>query len=49
MFAGRVDFLRRIGDTKEGIPYGVALGIGGLMVFPETPLMQWSLERLTSI
>jgi prepilin peptidase CpaA len=48
VFTGRVDFLRRIGDTKEGIPYGVALGIGGLIVFPETPMMLWALERLTS-
>ncbi len=49
VFAGRADFLRRIGDQKEGIPYGVALGIGGLVVFPETPLMSWALERLTTL
>lgn len=49
VIGGRADFLRRIGDDKEGIPYGVALGIGGLFVFPETPLMLWALERLTAV
>ncbi len=49
VFAGRAEFMRRIGDQKEGIPYGVALGIGGLVVFPETSLMSWALERLTAL
>lgn len=49
VFAGRAEFMRRIGDQKEGIPYGIALGIGGLVVFPETSLMSWALERLTAL
>lgn len=39
-------FLRHFADQKAGIPYGVALGIAGLMVYPETPLMQWALAHL---
>ena len=40
-------FLRHFADTQVGIPYGVALGIAGLIVYPETPLMLWALERLS--
>lgn len=39
-------FLRHFADQKAGIPYGVALGVAGLMVYPETPLMQWALAHL---
>lgn len=42
-------FLRHFADAKVGIPYGVALGISGLMIYPSTPLMQWALARLTSL
>ena len=45
-YAGRNMFLRHFADGKAGVPYGVALGIAGLMVFPETALMQWVMERL---
>jgi prepilin peptidase CpaA len=45
--AGNI-FLRHFADQKAGIPYGVALGIAGMLVFPETPLMAWALERLSS-
>lgn len=41
-------FLRHFADKKAGIPYAIALGLGGLVVFPETPLMQWALQRLTT-
>lgn len=47
-FTGRYLLLRHFADSKVGIPYGVALGIGGLLVYPSTPLMQWALERLAS-
>lgn len=45
-YAGRNMFLRHFADGKAGVPYGVALGAAGLVVFPETALMQWVLERL---
>lgn len=47
--AGRNVFLRHFADHKAGIPYGVALGITGLLVYPDTPLMQWAMARLTGI
>lgn len=34
----QMDFIRRIADKDTGIPYGIALGIAGLIIFPETPL-----------
>ena len=40
-------FLRNFADSKKGIPYGIALGIGGLMAYPESPLMTWALQRLS--
>ena len=38
--------LRHFANEKVGIPYGVALGVAGLAVYPSTPLMQWALLRL---
>lgn len=39
-------FLRHFADRKAGVPYAIALGLGGLVVFPETPLAEWALSRL---
>lgn len=38
--AGEIGFLRRISDKSEGIPYGIALGLGGLLIYPVSPLVQ---------
>jgi prepilin peptidase CpaA len=46
VFTGHNLFLRNFADEKAGIPYGIALGIGGLIAYPESPLMVWALERL---
>lgn len=46
LLAGNNVLLRHFADAKAGIPYGVALGIGGLLTFSETPLMQWALARM---
>ena len=48
LFAGRNMFLRHFADEKAGIPYGIALGIAGLVAYPETALMQWVLERVAA-
>ncbi|MEO3386607.1 prepilin peptidase [Mesorhizobium sp. CAU 1741] len=48
-FTGGNMFLRHFANTKAGIPYGVALGISGLIVYPSTTLMQWALERLVAL
>lgn len=42
-------FLRHFANEKAGIPYGVALGISGLLVYPATAPMQWALGRLTAM
>lgn len=39
-FTGSNLFLRNFADQKQGVPYGVALGIGGMIVYPDSPLMQ---------
>lgn len=39
--------LRNLADRKTGIPYGIALGIGGLTAFPHSPLMVWALGQLS--
>ncbi|MAW89236.1 MAG: peptidase [Phyllobacteriaceae bacterium] len=46
VFAWRVEFLRRIADPQSGIPYGIALGMAGLLVFPESPLGIWALAAI---
>lgn len=46
VFTGGNLLLRHFANEKAGIPYGVALGVAGLMVYPSTPLMQWALSRL---
>lgn len=43
VYAGQLPLLRNLSDQTKGIPYGVALGIAGLLVFTETPLMQWAI------
>jgi prepilin peptidase CpaA len=45
-YAGRNMFLKHFADEKAGVPYGVALGLAGLLVFPETALMVWVMGRL---
>ena len=32
-------WLVRLHDAKEGVPYGIALAAGGLLVYPQTPFM----------
>jgi prepilin peptidase CpaA len=48
VFTGRNPLLRNLANPDEGIPYGVALGTGGLMVFAESPLMVWALQQLAA-
>lgn len=48
VYTGRNMFLRHLADGKGGIPYGIALGIGGLVTYPASPLMVWALGRLAA-
>jgi prepilin peptidase CpaA len=33
------NWLVRLHDRKEGVPYGIALALAGLLVYPQTPFM----------
>jgi prepilin peptidase CpaA len=44
-YLGHNIFLRQFADDQKGIPYGIALGIGGLAAFPDSPLVQWALGQ----
>jgi len=48
LLAGTFAPLRYIADSKAGIPYGIALGFGGLAAYGDTPLMQWALTKLAA-
>jgi prepilin peptidase CpaA len=48
-YASRIGFLRRLGDAKEGVPYGLALGLAGLLIFPSSPLGIWVIDRLATV
>ena len=39
-------FMRHFANETGGVPYGIALGIGGLITYPDSPLMVWALGRL---
>ncbi|TGQ64995.1 MAG: peptidase [Mesorhizobium sp.] len=45
-YTGRNPFLRHFADETTGVPYGIALGLGGLLTYPDSPLMVWALARL---
>ncbi len=45
-YTGHNMFLRHFADTKGGVPYGIALGLGGLLTYPDSPMMVWALARL---
>jgi prepilin peptidase CpaA len=43
---GRNMFLRHLADPSAGIPYALALAVGGLTAFAGSPLALWAIERL---
>jgi prepilin peptidase CpaA len=45
---GRNVFFRQFANEKSGVPYGIALGIGGLMAYPNSPMMLWAIGRLSA-
>ncbi|PBB27249.1 peptidase [Mesorhizobium sp. WSM4312] len=48
VMTGSNPFLRHFAEESVGIPYGIALGLGGLLTYPDSPLMVWALARLAS-
>lgn len=49
VYTARFEFMRRLSQKDEGVPYGIALGLAGLMVFPASPLGLWVVERLAHV
>jgi prepilin peptidase CpaA len=45
VYTGHNILLRNLADKEVGVPYGIALGIGGILVFPQTALMQWAIAQ----
>jgi prepilin peptidase CpaA len=48
VYGGNIEFLRKMGEPKGKIPYGIALGLAGLFVFPDTSLAQWVIARIAA-
>lgn len=48
VFTRHSRFLQHFADEATGVPYGIALGAGGLLAYPDSPLMVWALARLAS-
>jgi prepilin peptidase CpaA len=44
---GQNMFLRHFAEDQKGVPYGIALGIGGMLAFPDSPLVLWALGKAT--
>lgn len=42
-------FLRNLADRDVGVPYGIVLGLGGLVAYPNTALMQWALAQAAGL
>src|SRR5690606_24742337 len=47
-FYGHSFFLRNLGENSRGVPYGIALGAAGLLVFPQSPLATAALAMLAA-
>lgn len=43
VYTGHSRMLRNFADPSLGIPYGIGLGIAGLIVYPDTVLMKWAI------
>jgi prepilin peptidase CpaA len=41
-------FLRHFADSKVGVPYAVALGLGGLAAYPDSALAHWAIAQLSA-
>lgn len=48
VFSSNNLFLRHFADEKAGIPYGIALGIAGLMTYPQTELVHWAIAQVAN-
>ena len=42
-------WIRRLHDRKGGIPYGVAIGLGGILMVPELPLYAHAIRPVSAV
>jgi prepilin peptidase CpaA len=49
VYTGGNLFLRHLADRQEGVPYAIALGIGGMLVYPHTALVEWAVARVAGL
>lgn len=47
VFTRHSPFLQHLANEETGVPYGIALGLGGLLVYPESPMMVWALSQIS--
>jgi prepilin peptidase CpaA len=45
---GSNQFLRHFANPQLGVPYAVALGVGGLYCYPDSPLALWAIAQLAT-
>ena len=45
VYTGHIPFLKNLADEDVGIPYGLALAIGGMLAFPSSQLSQWAMTQ----
>lgn len=43
VFTGHIRFFRNFANEKVGVPYGIALAVGGLLAYPSSSLAQWAM------
>ena len=48
VFTRHSPVLHHFANEKGGVPYGIALGLGGLISYPDSPLMLWALHQLAT-
>ena len=46
IFTSGNPFLKHFANPQAGVPYGIALGVAGMVVFPNTALMTWVMAQL---
>ncbi|MBX3568205.1 MAG: prepilin peptidase [Rhizobiaceae bacterium] len=47
VFTSQNIFLRNFADQQVGVPYGIALGGGGLYAYQHSALMVWAMQQLS--
>jgi len=43
----KIQWIARLHDKDKGVPYGIALGPAAVMVYPDTPWMQYVFNSIT--